>query len=980
MARRLIVIALMALGTAFAVPAAQADTLDIIEPVNETAASGFQAGTCTTDEPKCSPETPELFYKQAGGHPPIGFTQYILRHSTLIPGVIEPVIEPKEGRTVKTLRVDLPPGLTVNPEALPRCPEADFLRVLEVSPGKTAQVPNCPASTVVGREEVTLVTNVAGFEPAPGTPLPKGYVIGPSEKMGTNVPVYNLVPKEGEPARFGFVIAGARVVFLETEVAWESDYHESFTIRPPAPSVPFSTLKSRLVNEGRKGDGTYITNPTTCFNVNEAANEHLYSTWFRAESYEDPDPTFPAGRTAVEAKLPIDKATGQRITLEGCEKVPFDPSIEVDPETQEVDSPMGGTVTVKLPFDPAKEGGEGISQSHLRKASVTLPKGLGLNPSGAQGLEACTDAQFRKGQRVEDNACPPNSVVGTVEIASPPLADLLLGNVYVGEQKSMDPTSGEEFRILIEAKSKKEGIVVRLVGNVSADPKTGQLTATLTDKLVGEFAGPLPEGLPQVPFEYVKLQLNKEKGILTSPPTCSPHTTDTAMEPWARPGTSVSPKAEFTLTNVPGGGVCPKTLAERRFAPSYTARSDSTKAGAYSPFRVHIGRQNGEQELKVVNVTLPKGLTGKLAGIPYCSEADLAAAAANTGAAERAKSSCSSASQLGTATTEAGTGAKPLRIAGKAYLAGPYKTAPVSLAIVTPAVAGPFDLGVVVVRVALNVNPETARITAVSDVIPDVFGGVKLDLRTINVDIDRSKFMLNPTNCKAQATSGVLQGGGGDPTTVSAFSTYAVSDPFQATGCKSLGFKPKLSTKLFGPVKRAKNPRIRAILKARTGDANIARTALTLPHSLFLDQSHIRTVCTRVQLAARACPKGAVYGHAKARTPLLDRPLKGPVYLVSSKNELPDLVADLRGQVNIHLHGIISSKRGGLKTVFTPVPDVPVKKFILNMRGGKKSLLINSTNLCKSKQSSVLNIKAQNGKKVRNNKLPLKVAACSKKK
>ncbi len=200
--------------------------------------------------------------------------------------------------------------------------------------------------------------------------------------------------------------------------------------------------------------------------------------------------------------------------------------------------------------------------------------------------------------------------------------------------------------------------------------------------------------------------------------------------------------------------------------------------------------------------------------------------------------------------------------------------------------------------------------------IPDVFGGVKLDIRSIDVNVDRSMFMLNPTNCAAQAASGTINGGGADPTNPAAFSSYAVSDPYSATGCDSLGFKPKLHTRLSGPTKRAKNPRLRAILEAREGDANVSRTALTLPHSLFLDQSHIQTVCTRPQLASQTCPTAAVYGHAKAKTPLLSDKLKGPVYLVSSNHNLPDLVADLRGQVNIQLHGVISTKHGGLKTVF----------------------------------------------------------------
>ena len=302
------------------------------------------------------------------------------------------------------------------------------------------------------------------------------------------------------------------------------------------------------------------------------------------------------------------------------------------------------------------------------------------------------------------------------------------------------------------------------------------------------------------------------------------------------------------------------------------------------------------------------------------------------------------------------------------------------MAVITPGVAGPYDIGTVVVRVALNVNPKTAQVSAASDVIPDVFGGVKLDIRTIDVDVDRNQFMLNPTNCNTQATTGTINGGGADPSNPATFSSYPVNAQYGATECGSLGFKPKLFTKLFGPTKRAKNPRIRAIMETRAGDANLSRAALTLPHSIFLDQSHIKTVCTRPQLASQTCPSAAVYGQAEAITPLLSNPLKGPVYLVSSDNKLPDLVADLRGQVNVQVHGVISSKKGGIKTVFNEVPDVPVKKFILKMNGGKKSLLVNSENLCQKKQASVMNLKGQNGKQVKNNKLPLKVSSCGKKK
>ncbi|HEY3435225.1 MAG TPA: hypothetical protein VGK41_06200, partial [Solirubrobacterales bacterium] len=257
----------------------------------------------------------------------------------------------------------------------------------------------------------------------------------------------------------------------------------------------------------------------------------------------------------------------------------------------------------------------------------------------------------------------------------------------------------------------------------------------------------------------------------------------------------------------------------------------------------------------------------------------------------------------------------------------------------------------------------------------------KLDIRSIDLDIDRSQFMLNPTSCAPQATTGAINGGGADPTNPAAFSSYPVNDPFQATECNKLAFKPKLKIQLFGGTKRNKYPRLKATLTARKGDANMARTAVTMPRSLFLEQGHIGTVCTRPQLASQTCPKASVYGKAWAKSPLLDKKLQGKVYLVSSNNKLPDLLVDLRGQVEIYLRGVISSgSTGGLKTVFRKVPDVPVSKFVLNMKGGKKSLLVNSQNTCAKPQRAIVKMKAQNGKKKNNNKFKLNVASCGKKK
>ncbi len=988
MIRRSIAVAMMALGMLMAASVAQADTADILEPQGaiQSPADGWQSGTCTVDTPKCSALTPNQFFTQAAGHPPVGFTQFFIKHGagvfTPVPGVnipLLPIVEPFANRNIEAQRVDLPPGLTVNPQATAKCSLTDFRRLVENPPGSGNffHVPACTEATRTGTEEVTVSNTVDGtIVNIPGlgnTAVPKGFVGPPSPATNTIVKVFNLEPEAGEPALFGFFVGAGTEVLLRTEVSWESDYHESFTIEGEPFTPPFATLISRLINNGIAGNKTFITNPTTCFDPEAAATNKLYSTWFRAHSFGEPNPDFPVGSNPVEAKLPEGEEP------EGCENIPFEPTIDVKPGTGQVDSPASPTVTTEMPFENPDAGGSTIGQSHLRSAVVKMPAGMGLNPSGSVGLLACTDAQFNKGERNEDNTCPAASEVGTAEVTTEVLSEPLKGKVYVGEQKSSDPTSGEEFRVLVEAKSVKLGIVGRLIGNVAANPTTGQLTATFDDQIVGSLAGPLPKGLPQTPFEEVVLKFDGARKVLSSPPICAKAETTSTMVPWSGQA-NANPSSSFTLTSAPGGAACPTTLAARPFAPAYTAKTDNAQGGAFSPFRVHIGRSDGQQEVKLVDVTLPKGLTGKLAGIPYCSEGAIAAAANNNGVAEQKAPSCGAASMVGTTSTESGTGPNPLKLPGNVYLAGPYKGAPLSLAVITPAVSGPFDLGVVVVRVALKVNPETAQINAVSDVIPDVFDGVKLDLRTIDFNIDRNQFMVNPTNCSAQATTGAINGGGGDPTNPAAFSSYAINTPFQATGCNSLKFKPKLVTKLTGGTTRNKYPRLTATLTARKGDANVSRTALTMPSAFFVAQNHIKTVCTRPQLAAKKCPKSSVYGQAEATSPLIDGKLSGPVYLVPGGHTLPDLVADLNGQVNIQLRGVISSKRGGIKTVFNNVPDVAVKKFVLKMQGGKKGLIVNSTNICKGEHPAILSMKAQNGKQVKNNKYKLNLASCGGKK
>ena len=372
-----------------------------------------------------------------------------------------------------------------------------------------------------------------------------------------------------------------------------------------------------------------------------------------------------------------------------------------------------------------------------------------------------------------------------------------------------------------------------------------------------------------------------------------------------------------------------------------------------------LSREDGSQRITRLNTTLPPGLTGKLAGVSECSEAALKEAEAKPGAEEKQSPSCPLASQLGTVNVGAGSGPHPLYVQGHAYLAGPYEGAPLSMAVITPAVAGPFDLGTVVVRAALHLNPETAQITVTSDPIPTSLAGIALDVRSVAVHVDRDQFTLNPTSCAEMAV-------GGEALSILGQAAQ-LSQRFQVGGCSALAFKPKLSLSLAGRTGRGGTPALKAVLSMGAGEANIARAQVTLPHSEFIDNAHFRNLCTRVQYGAGACPAGSVIGFAKAQTPLLEAPLEGPVYLMSGfGHTLPDVAADLNGQIHVFAHARVDKgKSGGLRSTFEVVPDAPVSKFTLEMQGGSRGLLENSVDICDKPQRALAAFTAQSGKTFR---------------
>ena len=911
-------LALLALAALLAAPAARADF----------GVAKWEAGTCKADLPECTYASPESqFYTQLAGRPPAGITDFEFN----LDGLGNP-----EG-AVRTVRVDLPPGLSVNPEAAPKCSEAE----LTADPLSTA----CLAKGAqVGTVRLTAL-KLIGLIP-----------------VDITLPVFNIVPRPGIPAQFGFYVNIPLVadfpVYLEGTVSWEGDYHEGFTIRGIPADLP--PVRNRLVFNGRAGNGSFITVGSDCGGST--------TTGLTVDSHQAPGAYLHYATTPILPK--------RAIAPSGCERVPFDPSVAADLGTRSADSPTGAAIELRVPFRP----GEEIGRANVKRAHVSLPPGMGLNPAAAPGLAFCADAEFGKGIAIGDRiaapgavhpppiACPPQSRIGSVAVETPVLpAGSLRGAAYLGRQLSRDPASGKLYRLFVAAESPRFGVFVRLVGEVSADPASGRLTA--------RFDEPSHGGLPQVPFSSFQVSLDGGRGVLSSPPTCGPNVTATALAPWTG-APPARPASAFQLSSAPGGGPCAATMAARPFAPGFAAGPRDNRARRFSPFAVHLTRPPGQQELREVDIVLPPGATARLKGVPYCPPAAIAAAAARSGAEERRDPSCPAKSRVGSATVLAGTGGSPLRIGGEAYLAGAAGGASLSLVVVTPALAGPFDLGNVVVRVPLHLEPRSARIHPVARV-PDVFGGAKLSLRSVAVDVDRRRFTLNGTNCRRGAVAGVLRGGGADPADPAAWSSVGVSAPFRARGCKRLKFRPRLNLRLSGPMQRNKNPRLRAILRARKGDANIRRVAVALPHSLFLDQASLARVCTRVQFAAGECPKRSIYGRARAFSPLLGKPLEGPLYLRSSDNPLPDLVAHLKGQVTIELVGRIDSHRGGIRTTFTGVPDVPVRKFNLVMRGGRRGLLVASTNLCRAAAPATVRFKAQNGKRL-NKRVRLR-APCSQK-
>ena len=923
------------------------------QPINvsdEPVKFGIERFTAVAEEEGGEPVAPGLGgapARQAGSHPFQFTTTFQLNSGRVYPtppGLAEGAhwVAVEQPALPRNLRFPLPAGLIGNARVMERCDMQAFLL-------EEGAINNCPDGTVVGVSSVTVVETFAfGLR-------------------RVAVPVFNLPPAHGEPARFGIMVEGAPVV-IDTSVDPQNGYRIFASVSNASQLVEL--LSATTTFWGTPGDPRH----------DNARGWNC--VWLESHGpCERPanlgDPSFL--RMPVQCSSPLDfgmelepwnvpigsevaKVSFASEPLQGCNRVPFSPSVEASPTSRNAEKPSGLDFQLDMP-NAGLLNKDAISEGQAKKVEVTLPEGMTVNPSQAEGLGACSPAQYaqEKFDSAPGAGCPESSKIGSVDITTPLLDEEAHGSVYVAAP--YDNPFDSLLALYMVAKIPARGILVKQAGEVRLDPNTGQITTTFDD-------------LPQIPFETFKLSFfGGDRAPLVMPSQCGSYDIVTRFTPWhaADPDNPLASEVITKTTPFTVDQGCPS--GPPPFAPDFVAGTESNSAGGYSPFTARLTRNDGEQEFSRFSMKLPKGVIGKLAGIPFCPEAAISAARARTGPnggqEEMDAPSCPDASQIGRTLVGAGVGPALSYAPGKLYLAGRYQGSKLSIVAITTAKVGPFDLGTVVIRQALKVDPETAEVStdgSRSDPIPHILQGIVTHARDIRIYVDRKNFVLNPTSCARMTASATVVGSGVDFGASGDDQPVDVSSPFQAADCASLGFKPKLKLTLKGGTKRSDTPRLRAVLRARKGDANIGRAQVTLPRSEFLEQAHIRTVCTRVQFRAgegngAKCPKGSVYGRATAISPLLDEPLKGPVFLRSSDNELPDLVAALHSsKVDINLVGRIDSLNGRIRNTFESVPDAPVTKFVLEMQGGKKGLIVNSTNICNGKHRAIADFKGQNGR------------------
>jgi hypothetical protein len=916
------------------------------------AALGLQSFEVSATNPTTEPSQIGFPDVQAGSHPDLT-TSFVL----------SPEVPVAEG-SLKDVRVELPPGFVGNPEATPRCTYYEFVHGEKAHP--------CPDDTAVGVEN--------------------GYVVaGASEEhvLTVSASVYNIESSPGVAAELGFRFNEIVPILLDVSVRTGGDY--GLTVKAPniseaaevygntvtvwgVPAEPIhDPLRGKcLFKDEREGLYTtyestgqscpanvavkpFLTNPTSCGAPRTAT--------LSVDSWEDP-----GSFVSLPSALP---------ELSGCEKLDFSPSIEAQPDGTAGSTPTGLNVHLHVPQE-ATLNPVGLAEADVKDTTVTLPAGVQLSPSAADGLQACSQLTGKEepqkeaaeekhevsGINLETKQranCPEASKVANVKIKTPLLEGELEGSVYLAAPQNFAGLSENPFSSLVAlylvAEEPKAGVLVKLAGKVSPNPETGQLTTTF-------------ENTPQLPFSDLKLEFyGTDRAPLATPALCGTYTTETSFVPWSAPesGSPATPSSSFHITSgpatvsEPNGTPCPG--ATLPFSPSLESGTTNINAGSFSPLTTTLSREDGQQSIQSVTLHYPAGLSGLLSNVKLCGEAQ-----ANAG-------TCGPESEIGETVVSVGLGNDPFSVTGgKVYITGPYEGAPFGLSIVNPAKAGPFDLQEgrpVIVRAKIEVNPTTAALTVTTNTpaegyaIPSIIEGIPLQIKHVNVNITRPGFTFNPTSCSPMQVTGSVNSAEG--------ASSPVSIPFQVTNCASLKFAPQFKVSTSGKTSKADGASLTTKVEEPAGSmgtqANITRVKVELPKALPSRLTTLQKACTDAQfeLNPANCPAESDIGYAVVHTPLIPVPLEGPAIFVSHGGEaFPSLTMLLQGYgVKIDLVGTtFISKAGITSTTFKTVPDQPFNTFELTLPEKQYSALAANGNLCNQKLAMPTEFVGQNGAEI----------------
>ncbi len=843
-----------------------------------------------------------------------------------------------DGGDLRDVAVELPPGLVGNANAVPQCSQRLFYKTPSEQELEeyylSKDYTSCPAATAVGVEKIG--------------------VGGQTAQEGEDVNIYNLVPPPGVPAQFGFDAGGAGPVVLTPRVRTGRDYGLTVETRNTTQGVPITGVSTTfwgvpadprhddergrtcLIIRGPGGNlcpaGTaevpLLTMPSSCGAPLTFA--------IHADSWQGGE---------ANASMQSEDAQGEPVGLDGCNQLPFAPSLQIVPDGSAGSTPTGLNVDLNVPQEEDLNP-TGLSEATVKDTTVVLPEGVVLNPAAADGLQACSEEQagyegVEAGSGLQlflpgPVSCPEASKVGTVQIRTPLLPGMIEGAVYLAAQEA-NPFDSLVALYLV-AEDPNAGVRIKLAGKVTLDQKTGRVLTTF-------------ENTPPLPFEELKLEFfGTDRAPLGTPALCGTYTTEASIAPWSgnEPASLLAP---FAVSTGPNGSACSDPLP---FAPTLTAGTTNIQAGAFSPFTMTMSREDGQQALSTIQLSMPPGLLGTLSSVKLCGEP------------QADQGTCGPESLIGETIVSVGLGGDPFSVTGgKVYITGPYEGAPYGLSIVNPANAGPFHLGNVIVRAKIEVNPVTAALTITTDStgaykIPTILDGIPLQIKHVNVTINRPGFTFNATNCSPLAITGSLASTEG--------STSALSVPYQVTNCAVLAFKPRLEASTSGKTSRANGASLTVKLSYPEGpyDANIARVKVELPRALPSRLTTLQKACAAATFESNpaACPAASIVGHATASTPVLPVPLTGLAYFVSHGGEaFPSLIIVLQGYgTTVHLVGSTFIDKAGItSSTFKAVPDVPVGAFELTLPQGPYSALAATGNLCKKSLAMPTEFVGQNG-------------------